>query len=184
MTSAMTSAPGRDGGVLVHLLGDDDFAGAAPQLADVLVDVVAGGASVGFLLDLTAAQATAWWEAALDSPHTLTWVARLADDGPIVGVVQLKGSPYPNGRHRAEVVKLLVHRHARGRGVSSALMAALESQALQQGRWLLLLDTETGSLAETLYERWGWQRVGVVDEHAAVPDGELRATTFFSKRLR
>ncbi len=77
-----------------------------------------------------------------------------------------------------------MHRAFRGRGASSALMAALEAEALARGRWLLQLDTQTGTLAERLYEHWGWRRIGVLPDHAAAPDGTLTATTFFAKDLR
>lgn len=166
--------------------GDDAaVAGVAAELAEVLLDCVHGGSSVGFLADLTLAGATAWWAGALRAPDTITWVARPTGPpaGPAVGVVQLKPAPMANGAHRADVNKLLVHRSARGRGVAAALMAVLEAEALRRGRWLLLLDTETGSTAERLYLRWGWQQLGVLPDHAAGPDGTLAPTTFFAKRL-
>lgn len=152
-----------------------------PGLADLLVDAVDGGASVGFLAGLTTDEALAFWRGALDGP--LTWAARLEPAGPVVGVVQLHPAKLPNGRHRGEVAKLLVHRSARGRGVATALMAHLEQEALARGRWLLLLDTETGSAAQALYQRLGWEVVGVLDDHAVRPEGGLAPTTFLFKRL-
>jgi GNAT superfamily N-acetyltransferase len=113
-----------------------------------------------------------------------TWLARLEPRGPAVGVVQLHPAKLPNGAHRADVAKLLVRRSARGRGVATALMQHLEREALAQGRWLLLLDTETGSAAQALYERSGWRVVGVVQDHAVQPGGQLAPTTFLVKRLR
>jgi GNAT superfamily N-acetyltransferase len=104
-------------------------------------------------------------------------------EGRVVGCVQLLPAKLPNGAHRAEVAKLLVHRSARGRGVATALMAHLEREALAQGRWLLQLDTETGSAAEDLYLRRGWQRLGVLPDHAVRPEGVLAPTTFLWKRL-
>jgi hypothetical protein len=62
-------------------------------------------------------------------------------------------------------------------------MAALEAHARADGRWLLLLDTETGGLGEPMYRHWGWTAYGVVVDHSAGPDGRLAATTFLSKRL-
>lgn len=112
-----------------------------------------------------------------------TWVARLVPDGRAVGVVQLHSPKLSNGGHRAEVAKLLVHRSARGRGVAKALMAEVEQQAKLAGRWLLQLDTETGSPAETLYVRLGWQVLGVIPDHAVRPSGDLVPTTFLFKRL-
>ena len=146
-------------------------------LAALLVDAVDGGASVGFLAGVTLAEAAGFWRTAL--AHR-TWVARLES---LVGCVQLVPAKLPNGAHRAEVAKLLVHRSARGRGVATALMAHLEQEALAQGRWLLQLDTETGSAAEGLYLRLGWQRLGVLPDHAVRPEGGLAPTTFLYKRL-
>lgn len=153
-----------------------------PGLAAVLLDCVAGGASVGFLAGLSDEDAEGFWRRAL--PGATTWVARLDSPGPVVGVVQLYPATLPNGTHRADVAKLLVHRSVRGRGVATALMSRLEREAFQRGRWLLLLDTESGSPAQRLYERSGWQVVGVVQDHAVRPDGRLAPTTFLSKRLR
>lgn len=152
------------------------------ELGELLVDAVDGGASVGFLAALDPATAAAWWHAALRTPDTLTWVAR-DSDGTAVGVVQLGLVTLPNGSHRGDVHKLLVHRQARGHGIASRLMEVLEAAATEHGRWLLMLDTETGSPAEGFYERRGWQRLGVLDDHARCPDGRLAPTTFFTKRL-
>ncbi|NJC73167.1 GNAT family N-acetyltransferase [Planosporangium thailandense] len=154
----------------------------ADQLADVLVDCVAGGASVGFLAPLGHEEARSWWRAVLPDPDTLTWVAR-DDRDRVIGTVRLVLATQSNGGHRAEVSKLLVHRDARGRGCATALMTALEDTAQRLGRTVLVLDTQTGSPAERLYERLGWQRVGVVDDYAATPDGRLDPTTIMTKRL-
>ncbi|WP_436500886.1 N-acetyltransferase family protein [Actinokineospora sp. HUAS TT18] len=153
----------------------------AAGLADVLLDCVAGGASVGFLDDLNREAATEWWLAALAQPDTVTWVAK--DAGRVVGCVRLLLVGNPNGAHRAEVAKLLVHRDARGQGVAGKLLDALETTARDLNRTLLILDTHTGSPAESLYERRGWKRVGTVEDYAATPDGTLIATTFMSIRL-
>jgi acetyltransferase len=151
------------------------------QLAEVLADCVAGGASVGFVGTLGLDEARRWWREALRDPHAATWVGQ--DDGRIVAVVRLVLATQPNGTHRAEVVKLLVHRDARGQGWAGRLMSAVEDGARQLGRRVLMLDTQTGSVAEGLYERRGWQRIGVIDDFAATPDGTLAPTTIFAKHL-
>jgi acetyltransferase len=76
-----------------------------------------------------------------------------------------------------------VHRRARGLGLASSLMAALEAEARRLGRTLLLLDTQTGSVAESVYLRWGWEAFGTVPDHARLPDGRLADTTYMLKRL-
>jgi hypothetical protein len=48
---------------------------------------------------------------------------------------------------------------------------------------VLVLDTETGSSAERVYEHLGWHRVGEVEDYAAGADGRLMPTTIFTKRL-
>jgi acetyltransferase len=155
----------------------------AAGCADVLVDCVAGGASVGFLDPLDPAEARAWWRRTLADPQAMTWVGRDEETGRIIGTVRLILAGLPNAPHRAEVSKLLVHRSRRGRGEGSALMSTVEEAARRLGRTTLILDTQTGSLAEGLYERRGWERVGVVEEHALTPDGKLAPTTIFTKRL-
>lgn len=152
------------------------------ELADVLVDCVDGGASVGFLAPLSRDEAEQWWRSTLASTTVRTWVA-YDDVGVAIGCVLLALESRPNGRHRAEVRKLLVHRRSRGRGVGAALMQHLERDAVAQGRTLLLLDTETGSAAETLYLRSGWRAFGTVVDHARRPDGALADTTFLVKYL-
>lgn len=151
----------------------------AADLAAVLVDCLRGGASVGFLAGVSLADARAFRDAAL--PVGTTLVARL--DGAVVGVVRLQPAPLPDAVHRAEVAKLLVHRSARRRGVAVGLLVQLEDEARAQGRWLLVLDTVTSSPAERLYAGLGWERVGVVEDYAALPDGTLAPTTYFAKRL-
>ena len=157
-----------------------------PQVLDglalVLVDCVDGGASIGFLAPLTTAQARAWWELALADTDTATWVAVDAE-GVVLGCVRLQLAAPANGRHRAEIAKLLVRRDARGGGVATALMRCAEEEAARRGRTLLLLDTQSGSPAERLYLRLGWSVVGVVKDYAALPDGRLAGTTLMVKRL-
>ena len=50
------------------------------------------------------------------------------------------------------------------------------------GKTLLVLDTASDD-AERLYERRGWQRLGVIPDYALMPDGTLCATTFYFKKL-
>ena len=75
---------------------------------------------------------------------------------------------HTNGRHRAEIAKLLVHRRARGRGLGRRLLAAAEEGAAAAGRPCRCC-TETGSPAERLYATAGWTRVGAIPQHATDP---------------
>ena len=168
--------------MLIEELSPEEFDSAPAGLAEVMVDCVDDGASVGFLAPLGVREAATWWRGALEVPGVRTWVAR-SEHGVIEGCVQLRPAHFPNGRHRGDVSKLLVHRRARGRSLGRALMEVLEAAARSQGLTLLVLDTTTGSLAESLYPRWGWTRIGMIEDFAALPDGRLAPTTIFTKRL-
>ena len=150
-------------------------------LARLLCESVEAGDSVGFLRGLSPASAADWWRRLLADESVLTWVAR--DGADVVGTCSLRLATPENGRHRAEVSKLLVRQDARRRGVATALMAAVEDEAPRRGRTLLILDTDAGSDAELFYESLGWLEYGLLPDHAADPDGRLRATRFYRKPL-
>ncbi|MFG2957815.1 GNAT family N-acetyltransferase [Streptomyces sp. NPDC048291] len=157
------------------------------ELAELLTDTVNGGASVGFLAPFDLERAVAWWRervAAVAAGQLAVWAA-LDDAGRTVGTVGL-AFPYPgkpNSPHRAELVKLMVHRDARGRGVGRGLLAVAEEAAAGAGITLLHLDTETDSPAERLYRAAGWTRAGVIPDYALDPTGVLRPTTLYYKHV-
>ncbi|MET7656212.1 MULTISPECIES: GNAT family N-acetyltransferase [unclassified Streptomyces] len=156
----------------------------AAELADLLVDAVDGGASLGFLAPLDRTQAAAWWReraAGVAAGRLAVWAAQAG--GRVVGTVGLAFPDKPNSRHRAELVKLMVHRDVRGKGLGRALLAAAERTAAAIGVTLLHLDTETDSPAEHLYRDAGWTRAGVIPDYAASPAGILRATTLYYKHI-
>lgn len=154
------------------------------DLVDLLIDAVTSGASVGFLPPLARAEADAYWQGVftdLAQGQLLMWTARVGDH--TVGTVQLHPSPKANGRHRAEVAKLLVHSAHRRQGIGRALMAALEAEALRLGRTTLVLDTRQGDPSEHLYTGLGYIKAGVVPQYARSADGTLHTTAFFYKLL-
>ncbi|MEW2284227.1 GNAT family N-acetyltransferase [Streptomyces sp. NPDC047841] len=155
------------------------------DLAALLTDTVASGASVGFLAPLGHAAAVAWWRERAEAAaagRLAVWAA-LDPVGRVTGTVGLACPDKPNSRHRAELVKLMVHRCARGRGLGRRLLTTAEEAAAADGRTLLHLDTETGSPAEGLYRSAGWTRAGTIPDYAASPAGVLRPTTLYYKRL-
>ena len=153
-------------------------------LRALLADAIEDNASVGYVLPVDASLLDAFWQGIEDDVRAGTRIvlAALAND-EIVGSVQLALCTKPNQLHRADVQKLLVLRSARGFGIGAALMQAIEARATASGRWLLLLDTRTGSKADRLYARWGWQPLGRVPDFAFDPDGTLADCTFYWKRL-
>jgi nicotinamidase-related amidase/GNAT superfamily N-acetyltransferase len=155
----------------------------AQHLSALLIDTVAHDGSVGFLTPLSPASARQYWQRvaqSLDSGLSL-WVAE--QEGQIVGTVQLEACQRPNGLHRAELQKLMVHSTHRRRGIGSALLAHAERFAADAGLSLLVLDTQQGSVAESLYQHHGWRRAGTIPDYAMTPRGELRGTVHYYKLL-
>jgi ribosomal protein S18 acetylase RimI-like enzyme len=160
------------------------FDAAIPDLALILADAVAGGASVGFLTPFTPEDAATWWQSIerdVVRGDVLVVAARL--ERRVVGTAQLRLAKLPNARHRAEVAKVLVHRSARRRGIATALMLEIERIARAEDRTLLVLDTIADSEAVHLYTKLGWTRVADIPDYAGLPTGELRPTTIFYRRL-
>jgi acetyltransferase len=153
-------------------------------LGDLLIDAVHSGASIGFLAPVSRATADRYWHGVFASlgGDRLLWVAE--KEGVVVGTVQLSLCDKDNGRHRAEVQKLLVLCAARGNGVATLLMGELEAEARRRERSLLFLDTLLASHAEDVYRHLGWTRAGEIPDYATSPDGELFPTVLYFKQLR
>jgi GNAT superfamily N-acetyltransferase len=155
------------------------------ELSEVLTDCVEGGASVGFMLPMSRLKAEQYWNGVSASLALGERLVLVAEDeaGAIVGTVQVLWARPENQPHRGDLAKMLVHRRARGRGVGTALLATAERAAREAGRTLLVLDTVTGTDAERLYARHGWQRCGEIPSYALWPDGRPCPTTVFFKSL-
>lgn len=161
---------------------DDDVGG----LADVTLDCVADGSSIGFMATLTNDQAKTFWKHCLDCADRHERVVLSAYDSKarlVVGTVQLLLSMADNQPHRADVAKLQVHRDYRGRGIATMLMQSIESEARAASRTLLVLDTVTNSDAFRLYQHLGWSQCGEIPNYALWPTGGPCNTTIFYKQI-
>ncbi|KAJ7767226.1 acetyltransferase [Mycena metata] len=118
--------------------------------------------------------------------RTIVMILANDDEGKeqLAGYVALYRPLTETGPFRGSVEKLLVSPSFRRRGIAKKLMEKLEVEAKIHGQTLLLLDTETGSPAEIVYPKLGYNRLGVVPEYGVSPvDGSLIAGTFFWKQL-
>ncbi|MWA15029.1 GNAT family N-acetyltransferase [Streptomyces sp. BA2] len=169
---------------VVTRLSADQLIECADDLGALLADVVDGGSSLGFLAPFDRAAAADWWRGlapAVADGRLAVWAAREGER--ITGTVSVGFVDKANGRHRAEILKLMVHSSARGQGLARILLAAAEQAAADAGVTLLILDTETGSPAESLYRSGGWTAAGVIPDYAADPAGVLHPTTLFFKKV-
>lgn len=148
-------------------------------LAEILHECVLGGASVNFILPFSVDEARAWWR---NFHGAIILVARI--DGDVVGTVSLIPAKQANQPHRGDVAKLLVHPKARKRGVATALMKAVETKALEEGRTLLCLDTNSGDDAERLYHALGYTLLGKIPGFSIpTTGGEPKPASFFYRDL-
>ena len=171
------------GEIEIRRLDPTDVEQQLDALAGVLADVVAGGASIGYMAPFSHADARdafGTFAAEVAQGRRLLLAGFL--DGVLVGTVQVILAAPPNQPHRGEITKLLVHRSGRRRGVAQRLMERAEREALVEGKTLLVLDTADDT-AERLYSRLGWTLVGVIPGFALFPDGRPCATTLFYKSL-
>ncbi len=150
------------------------------QLCDILIALVDGGASIGFLPPLDRTEAAAYWRSV---PKAGTRLLVDSHDGRLAGTVQLHLEPRANGRHRAEIAKLLVHPTAQRRGIGRALMVAAEQLAREASRTLLVLDTREGDVSNALYRSLGFIEAGRIPHYAQSGTGTLDTTVIFYKEV-
>jgi GNAT superfamily N-acetyltransferase len=154
------------------------------ELAGVLIDCVEGGASVSFMHPLSRDRAVAFWRRVAHGVAAGDRALLVAEDVQgLCGTVQLLLDQPENQPHRADLAKMLVHRRARRQGLGAALMRAAEATARECGKTLLVLDAVTDGDAARLYERLGWERVGVIPGYALFPQGGLCDTTVYYRNI-
>ncbi|HKU54582.1 MAG TPA: GNAT family N-acetyltransferase [Rhizomicrobium sp.] len=153
-------------------------------LTEILIEVVAAGASVHFMHPLKREDANAFWDGALAAAARGERVILGAWDGNVLaGTVTLQLHCPPNQPHRAEIAKMMTRFSHRGRGIGTALLQAAEEVAVQHRRSLLVLDTARDEGASAFYERQGYRLAGEIPDYAFRPHGALTATMIYWKRV-
>jgi ribosomal protein S18 acetylase RimI-like enzyme len=150
------------------------------KLSELLVKVVEGGASIGFLPPMKLSEAEKYWETIL-KPEVILFIATI--NNQIVGSAQLQLCTKQNGRHRAEIGKLMTDPKFRRSGIGRSLMQKVEERAKQKGRSLLVLDTREGDPSNHLYISIGYVEAGRIPNYAKSANGELHSTVFYYKCL-
>ena len=150
------------------------------QLTDLLIATVDDGASVGFLPPLGWDDARDYWNHVL-GPDVILLIAE--ESGRIAGTVQLQLAMKLNGRHRAEIARLMVHPDFRRRGIGRLLMERAEDAAIANNRTLIVLDTREGDPSNNLYLSLGYTEAGRIPHYARSASGTLDATVFYYREL-
>ncbi|WP_282152178.1 GNAT family N-acetyltransferase [Ruegeria atlantica] len=170
----------------VFRLTPTDIDNNLTDLCRTLVDSVADGAAISFMMPLDHDSAARFWTDDV-KPAIETGARHLFGafyQRRMIGTVQLLLAMPPNQPHRAEISKMIVHPDARRRGLGKALMQEALKSAQEAGKTLITLDTRTGDVSESLYRSVGFKPAGVIPDFAFDPDGKSRhATTYMYRYL-
>ncbi|MES2693998.1 MAG: GNAT family N-acetyltransferase [Verrucomicrobiota bacterium] len=157
------------------------------ELIALLTECVAGGASIGFLAPLARGEAEAYWDKIigdLRGGYRILLAVRESESGDIIGSAQLALEARANGRHRAEVQKVMVRPAARRRGIASELMRVVEAMARERQVTLLFLDTsDSHAGARPLYEALRYVYVGGIPGYALNTHGKPEANAIYYKMI-
>lgn len=122
-----------------------------------------------------------FWNGVMIVPDRKLFVGRL--DGIIGGTGQLIMYPASNEAQSfsARITNVFVAPWARGHGIATKIMRAMEERALKGGIDVLDLDVrETQKAAINLYEKMGFETWGIKDNYARI-DNEIVKGRFLSK---
>ncbi len=165
------------------ILDGDQARQRIPELAFILQDCVAKGASVSFMNPFSLAEAIGYFTDIAEAVALQEIILFAAiENGRAVGTVQLHPVAKPNQPHRAEIAKMLVHSAHRRQGIGQKLLELAEIEAKKRGYTLLTLDTASGE-AERLYSRVGYKKAGTIPNFALWPDGGYCDTVFYYKLI-
>ena len=108
-------------------------------------------------------------------PDVLFFIARMNDEPVGCGAIALTDG-------YAEVKRMYVRPHARGKNVAQAVLDRLEMEARSRGTKRLVLETgDNRDAAIRFYERAGFTRYGAFGPYLAMPPIAIAHSVFFEK---
>ena len=155
------------------------------EFATLTVAVVQAGGSLGWEYSFSLPDAAAYWRDEVGpflDPNERVLFGAFEND-VLVGTAQIERAHFPMSRHRAEVLKLIVHPKLQRRGIGKALMEACEVDARRIGIELFVLDTRAGIAAGTFYSALGYSETGYIPNWIKGRDGHYEATVYFFKLI-
>lgn len=155
-----------------------------PELAQLLLDALHSGASVGYQRPISQQEAESSFyrlRSEVEKGERLIWIAR--DEQGVSGSVSLQLNMQPEALNRGNIKLMLVHRRARRTGVGKRLIAELERVACARQRGLLSLEVLAGSAGEAFYRSQGYRCLGEVPDFLCSADGYYHPAAIYFKRL-
>jgi putative acetyltransferase len=115
--------------------------------------------------------------AALFEPHIRFFIARLDGEAVGCGGIALFAD-------FAELKRMYVVPHRRGRGIADAIVARLTAEAQAAGLTLLRLETGTQQKAAMrFYRRCGFDPCAAFEPYASMPPNAISTSLFFERRI-
>lgn len=213
-------------GASTHVFSSAEHAQLVPYLAALHASCITHDRMIGtFLPPLHHEKLLAWWKERIAEVNAgRRVIVLLLDDGgqpgggggaarakgtDLLGVAMLGIPDCETALLRAYVEKVLVSSKFRGHGGARALMGAVEAEALQRGKKLLVsrhsrsiptwhgtrasdlvmktnkktLDVESDTAAEAAFKKMGYLEVGKIPRYSLSPSGQVRSQTFFCKDI-
>lgn len=153
------------------------------DLCDAAEAAIEDGGGFGWLAVPERHVMETYWKGVLLVPERDLLVGRL--DGVIAGSAQLQRAARNNEAQAyvGQLTTFFLAPWARGHGLASQLVQAVEAQARAYGLKVLTLDVRaTQSRAIQIYERLGYRHWGT-NPHYALVDGEWVTGYYYSKDL-
>ncbi|MEE9945622.1 MAG: GNAT family N-acetyltransferase [Pseudomonas asiatica] len=161
----------------------------APAIMQLINSTVGDGGVLGYEHEMSAGQSvefTASLQERIRGGDTHVLLGK-AMAGPACLVI-LSRSSMPNCRHIADLSKGVVHPAYRGSGLVARAFCEVVRLSQAQGIELLTLDVREGTRAHRLWQSFGFQTYGVLDDYARVDGvkhrGHYMAQTVESLALR
>lgn len=164
-------------------LGPAVDAALAARLVDLWVRTTEAGGAVGFVAPVRPDQvepaATALWSRAAAG---LVDLAVAFDDGAPVGMGVLVPDDGMLTSHVATIRRLMSDPDRRGRGVGTAVLAALEQAAVRRGVERVVVEVRDGTDLPAWYARRGYAEDGVLPDRVRVAGAPV-AVRIMSKHV-
>lgn len=178
----------------VKLFSPTEHANLIPYIAALHANCISNDQVIAtFLAPINQDKLLAWWKERIAEVNMgRRFICLLLDESmpgskpkgiELMGVVMLSMPPSETGSFRGVVENLLVSPRYRRKGGARALQQHLEAEAMRRGKTLLMVETETGSLAESVYTNFGFTEMGRIPQYSISPSGEVKDVTFSYKRL-
>lgn len=143
--------------------------GIAQDIVELVNSTVGDGGVLGYEQEMSAAQGadfTAALLARIQGGDTHALLGRSLA-GPACLVIVSRSS-MPNCRHIADLSKGVVHPDHRGAGLVARAFVEIVQMCQATGIELLTLDVREGTRAHRLWQRFGFQTYGVLEDYARV----------------